>query len=168
MITLSKNQGTSLVVDNLSYTPSSVSVTHQLYVYNVPTTLTFTLTGDQLEGANVSASESYYWQHKVYWGSSTSESITDFTGLSSAFATSTPTNARNIVGDGSTPKYFYFVIPSEFNDYTEFKNVSTQLTISFNTAQTISVTNVYGVSTSYKYYRSFNTSDGTLNILPIV
>lgn len=167
-ITLSKNQGTSLVVDNLSYTSSPVNVTHLTYVYYTPTTLTFTLTGDQLEGSNVSASDSYYWQHKVYWGSSTSEAITDFTGLSSAFATSTPTDPRNIVGDGSTPKYFYFVIPSDFTSYTGFKDVSSTFSIPFNPALTISVTNTYGVSTSYKYYRSFERSDGTLNILPSV
>lgn len=165
-ITLSRNQGTSLVVGNLSYDSTPVSVTHPLYKFTTPTTLIFTLTGDQLEGANVSRSESYSWQHKVYWGSSTNPAITDFTDLSSAFATSTPITDRNIIGDGVTQKYFYFVIPSSFTSYTGFKNVDTQLSISFNAAQTIGVTNAYEVSTSYKYYRSFDTSAGTLNIRP--
>jgi hypothetical protein len=164
-ITLTSDQGTGLVVGNLNYN-STPSVTHQLYVYNVPTILTFTLTGDQLEGANVSRTESYYWQHKVYYGSSTNPAITGFTDLTGEFATNTPTNARNIVGDESTPKYFYFVIPSSFDSYTGFKNSLTLLSIFFNAAQTISVSNAYGVSTSYKYYRSLDTSVGTLNILP--
>jgi len=167
-ITLSRNQGTSLVVDNLSYTPSSVSVTHPPYVYNVPTTLTFTLTGDQLEGANVSITQSYDWQHKVYYGSSTNPAITDFTDLTGEFATNTSTSVRTIVGDGINPKYFYFVIPSSFTRYTGFKDDATSFSIPFNAALTISVTNAYGVSTSYKYYRSFETSDGTLNIRPSV
>ena len=121
-----------------------------------------------MEGANVSASESYYWQHKVYWGSSTNPAITDFTDLSGDFATSTPTTDRLISGTEGIQKYFYFVIPSGFTSYTGFKDVSTQLTIPFNSAVTISVSNAYGVSTSYKYYRSFDTSDGTLNIRPSI
>ena len=165
-ITLTRNQGTSLVVGNLNYNSTPVSVTHPTYGFTTPTTLTFTLTGDQLEGANVSRSESYSWQHKVYYGSSTNPAITDFTGLTGEFATSTPLNDRDIIGDGVTPKYFYFVIPSSFTSYTGFKNVATLLSISFNAAQTIGVTNAYGVSTSYKYYRSFDTSAGTLNIRP--
>jgi hypothetical protein len=165
-ITLSRNQGTSLVVGNLNYTSTPVSVTHPTYGFTTPTTLTFTLTGDQLEGANVSRTESYDWQHKVYWGSSTNPAITDFTDLTGAFATNTPTTDRNIVGDEITQKYFYFVIPSSFTSYTGFKNVATLLSISFNTAETISVTNAYTVSTSYKYYRSSDTSAGTLNIRP--
>jgi hypothetical protein len=165
-ITLSRNQGTSLVVGNLNYDSTPVSVTHPTYGFTTPTTLTFTLTGDQLEGANVSRTQSYDWQHKVYWGSSTNPAITDFTDLTGAFATNTPITPRNIVGDELTQKYFYFVIPSSFTSYTEFKNEATQLIIAFNAAQTISVSNAYGVTTGYKYYRSLDTSAGTLNIRP--
>jgi len=165
-ITLTRNQGTSLVVGNLNYDSTPVSVTHPTYGFTTPTTLTFTLTGDQLEGANVSITKSYDWQHKVYYGSSTNPAITDFTGLTGEFATNTPITDRNIVGDEITQKYFYFVIPSSFTSYTGFKNVATLLSISFDPAQTISVTNAYTVSTSYKYYRSSDTSAGTLNIRP--
>ena len=165
-ITLTRNQDTSLVVGNLNYNSTPVSVTHPTYGFTTPTTLTFTLTGDQLEGANVSITQSYDWQHKVYYGSSTNSVITDFTGLTGEFATNTPIDDRTIVGDGSTQKYFYFVIPSSFTSYTGFKNVDTQLSISFDPAQTIGVTNAYEVSTSYKYYRSFDTSAGTLKIRP--
>jgi hypothetical protein len=166
-ITLTRNQGTSLVVDNLNYNSTPI-VTHPPYVFTTPTILTFTLTGDQLEGSNVSRTESYNWQHKVYYGSSTNPAITDFTDLTGEFATNTPINVRTIVGDGINPKYFYFVIPSAFDSYTGFKDDATSFSIPFNAALTISVTNAYGVSTSYKYYRSFETSDGTLNIRPSV
>ena len=165
-ITLSRNQGTSLVVGNLNYTSTPVSVTHPTYGFTTPTTLTFTLTGDQLEGANVSQTQSYNWQHKVYYGSSTNSAITDFTGLTGEFATNTPTSVRTIVGDGSTQKFFYFVIPSDFDSYTGFKDEATSFSIPFDAALTISVSNTYGVTTGYKYYRSFDTSAGTLNIRP--
>jgi hypothetical protein len=103
--------------------------------------------------------------HRVYWGLSASPSISDFTGFNSEFASSTPTTARTFTGNG-TDRYFYFVIPSTFTSYTSFRLDG--FLYPFEPAVTISVTNAYGLSVSYKYYRSTVNSAGTATILPSI
>lgn len=162
-VSVSSSVGGSLV-SGLNYNSDPVSITHPEYKYTTPTTVTFTLSGQQLEGSNPQTTQSYSWKHRVYWGSSTSTSITNFTGFSSEFADSSPTTTRSFTGDGSTPKYYYFVIPSSFANYVKFYQGVSEA--AFDPAVTISVTNAYGLSVSYKYYKSSVTSVGNALIYP--
>lgn len=156
------------LIDNLNYSDSGTSVAHPAYVYNIPTNLVFTLQGAQAEGSNPSITETYSWKYKVYYGSSASSSISDFTGFSSEFATSSPTTTRSFVGDSVTTKYFYFVIPdyAGFSNYVSFTNTSNNSSVSFLSAVSINVTNAYGISIPYKYFRSAIGSAGSINIRP--
>jgi hypothetical protein len=155
------------IASGFSYNASPRSITHPTYQYTSPTTLAFTINGSQAQGSSVSYTESYYWLYKVYWGSSASTSITNFSGFSSEFNSSTPSTARSFVGNG-TQQYYYFVIPSTFTSYVKFKDTSTQNTVPFLAEQTINVTNPYGQSITYKYYRSSNSSAGSITILPSI
>lgn len=160
------NGGSSTeLMSNQNYNSSPFAISHPTYQFTTPTTLTFTITGSQSEQGDVNRTQSYYWLHRVYWGLSASPSISDFTGFNSEFASSTPTTARTFTGNG-TDRYFYFVIPSTFTSYTSF--TSAGFLYPFEPAVTISVTNAYGLSVSYKYYRSTVNSAGTATILPSI
>jgi hypothetical protein len=159
--------GGTTMDSGFSYNASPRSLVHPSYQYTTPTTLSFTISGSQTQGSNPEYIDYYYWLYKVYWGLSASTSITDFTGFSSAFASSSPTTARTFTTDGSE-RYYYFAIPSAFSNYISFKDTTTNNTVPFNSAVTISVTNDYGLSISYKYYRSLNSSSGSVTILPSI
>jgi hypothetical protein len=162
------NGGSSTTLfSGLNYNSYPQSFSHPSYQYSTPTTLTFTISGSQAEGSNPNTVENYYWLYKVYWGSSTSPSISNFTGFNSEFASDSLLTARNFVGDG-TQKYYYFVIPSSFTSYTSFKDTGSGFQMAFESSQTISVTNAYGLSITYKYYRSTNSSAASATVLPSI
>jgi hypothetical protein len=162
------NGGSSTIMDSgFSYNASPKPLIHPSYQYNTPTTVAFTVSGSQTEGSSANYTESYYWLNKVYWGLTASTAITDFSGFSSEFASSSPTTSRLFTGNG-TQKYYYFVLPDAFSSYVIFKDTSTNNTIPFNPSVNISITNAYGLSISYKYYRSLNPYAGSVTILPSI
>jgi hypothetical protein len=157
--------GGATLLSGLNYNSSPQSILHGTYQYTTPTTLTFTILGSQQEQSAVSRSESYSWQHKVYWGLTSSTSITGFGGFSSEFATNSPTTARTFTNNG-TQQYYYFVVPSTFSNYSTFVPSDSPLAIPFNSAVNIDVQNAYGLTISYKYYRSFESSASSAIITP--
>jgi hypothetical protein len=162
------NGGSNTIMSSgFSYAATPRSIVHPSYQYVSPTTVAFTISGSQTEGSSPTYTQSYYWLNKVYWGLTASTVLTNFTGFSSEFASSSPTTSRLFTGNG-TQRYYYFIIPSSFASYVSFKDVATNNTIPFNSAQTISVTNSFGLSIEYKYYRSQNSSAGSLTILPSI
>lgn len=162
------NGGSSTtLLSGLDYNDSPQSISHPTYQYNVPTNLAFTITGQQDEQSAPTSTETYSWKYKMYWGLTSGASITNFSNFSSEFITSTSTSSRLFTGNG-TQQYFYFVIPNSFTSYTSFKNVLNNLSIPFQAAQTVTVTNPYGSSIQYKYYRSTNSSASTVTILPSI
>ena len=61
--------------------------------------------------------------------------------------------------------YKYIAYPSVFGTATMFKDSSTNLDIPFETAYTVSVTNSFGVMTTYRVHRSTNIMGGAVGIV---
>ena len=77
-------------------------------------------------------------------------------GLASGFAAT-----YSFSGGG----YKYIAYPSVFGTATMFKDSSTNLDIPFETAYTVSVTNSFGVMTTYRVHRSTNIMGGAVGIV---
>jgi hypothetical protein len=102
------------------------------------------------------------WQWRVHSGSDVNTSLTNAQIL--ALANSSLTNAFPSQVSFAGGGYFWYWIPSSFAQPTTFKDHSTGFSIGMEAAVTQSVTNVNGIATNYKGYRSTNTLVSALTI----
>lgn len=155
-----------------NYDDYTTSITHTSYSYSSPTNLVFTLSGQQEEGSNPNITETYSWKYKMYWGCYEGENLNDllnFNNFSSAFITSVSTTTRTFTNTSGSAKYFYFMVPDIFTEYTRFVSIvgTTESEMAFQIPSVLVVQNPYGQFISYKYYRSdVNSAISSINISP--
>lgn len=128
------------------------------------TTHSFRVDGLNTYAQNFNRTYTMTWQWKRYYGESVSagpliesdiESLR-VSGLASGFAAT-----YAFVGGG----YKYISYPSALGTATTFKDASTNLDIPFETVYTVSVTNSFGVTTTYNVHRSTNIMGGAVSII---
>ena len=148
--------GTSLV-SGLDYNSSPTSITHPAYRYTTPTTLSFSLTGQQLQGTNPqTASKDYYWRHKIYWGKSASDPT-------STASVSTNGGNRFTSGNTSLGSYTYtftssgsalacyVIVPTSLTQYTSWKDENNA--VFGPVSGTFTETSTHGVSIGWTWYK---------------
>jgi len=154
--------------------PSGYSITHPAYRYTTPTNLSFSLTGQQSQGSNPNASNTYSWLHKIYWGKSASAAITALADLTTP-STGSPkyTSSTTSLG-GSTysflasasAEYCYVIVPTSPGSpgtYTTWKDANS---LAFTpTEGTFTETNSHGISISWKWFRVSNPTFGALSVV---
>jgi hypothetical protein len=126
--------------------------------------ITVTLSAQQIEGSNPSTSATRSWWSRLYWGKSTNASLTDPSSLSlgsntlleSKSASSTTLTASAGAG------YFYIFI---HDSYTVTSMTLAGFDVAQDSVRTVTVTNAYGFSTTYKVYRSLEELNGALSII---
>lgn len=128
-----------------------------------PGSNTWTITADSTESGSFSRNFVVEWRWKIYFGSSTAETLTGAGVLSlanSALATS---------GSGTflTPAggYKWLCYPSSFPTVKSFKDQATGLNIAINDPIEVSVTSAQGVVQLYKCHRTFNKLGGALTMV---
>lgn len=123
----------------------------------------------RIEGQN-SKSETFnttftvYWQWKRFYGESIDAGPLEesdieglrVSGLASGFATTYAFSAGG---------YKYISYPSSFGTATSFKDQSTNLDVPFEDSYTVSVTNGFGQTTTYRVHRSANIIGAAINII---
>jgi hypothetical protein len=162
------------IASGLNYNSSPTSISHPAYRYTTPTNLSFSLTGQQAQGSNPSASKTYSWLHSIYWGKSASATITALADLTTP-STGSPkyTSSTSSLG-GSTysflasasAEYCFVVVPTSPGSpgtYTTWKDAN-NLTFT-PTEGTFTETNSHGVSISWKWYRVSNPTFGTFSVV---
>jgi len=165
-INISANQSIGNLASGLNYNSSPYSISHGAYRYETRTNLTFTITGQQVQGNNPSRSQTLSWNYRYYAGK-TAEGFTGLDLESQGFASTTnrtsPINWQ-ITFSGSDNKA-YFIIPNpDYSGTLKFTDTGTNLEFPFNSPKALTHTNVHGTEVSYSIYESFNNFSGTRTI----
>ena len=162
---ISLSRGTDSLATGLNASPASI--THPQYNYTVPTSLTFTVSAGQSQGANVIANKYYTWKRKIWYGKSNLTALTgysDFSSFSSIFTQGLTSISSANYTFNATPgddQYLYIIIP-DTGSYSTFTEIG--FDYPFENAQNIAFTNSLGVSLTYKYYRSTNATESSVTI----
>lgn len=103
-----------------------------------------------------------FWQWKRYYGESTLPSLTenDIEALRVGGLVSQAGGTYSFLGGG----YKYYAYPTALGLRTQFKDVNTNFAVSMEPPTTVSVTNVYGVTTNYYVHRTTNILGGAITI----
>jgi hypothetical protein len=102
------------------------------------------------------------WDWRVHSGMNVNATLTNAQILALATSSLTTVFPPQVVFAGGG--YFWYWIPSSFTQPTIFKDHATGFAIGMETAVTQSVTNVNGVATNYKGYRSTNLLISALTV----
>jgi len=103
------------------------------------------------------------WRWRVHYGTNAATSITadGVTGLTSSSLSSSFSGTWSFVaGD-----YKYFSYPALMGTATTFKDSSTNLDVAMESPYTVSISNPYGVSTTYNVHRTTNVLGSSINII---
>ena len=172
------NNASNLTANSISISRSSTtlasglnvspfSITHPQYQYTTPTQLPFTISAGQKEGANVTSTVNYSWKKKILYGKSNSTSLSsysDFSSFSSIFTQGlTSISSANYSFSATTgdDQYLYIIVPDN-SSYSTF--MSNGFEFPFQASQIITFTNSFGVTLTYKYYRSTYATESAVII----
>jgi hypothetical protein len=166
------------LASSFSITSSPQTIAHPAYRFDTPTTLSFQLTGQQLQGANPSITKSHLWKAKVYYGKSDSSSVgASYSSYSTfeALFSGNPSGLQSQFTIGNTSlgtltvswpsssglQHYWLFSPSVVSSFGQFINFKDSNNLQNTPAITgnIVITNQNGLAMNYIYYRwAFPTS----------
>lgn len=134
------------------------STTGGNYVASIPEPATFSVKTKSTTNIVVTVSKALNWYYRVYWGTSTSTSLTEaaIKALSSNELKATRAGTYTF-NTGGTEKYLYICYPSSYGAVSQI--TVNGFLVGFEQS-TVSVTNTYGATTNYYVYKSPNTLTG--------
>ena len=103
------------------------------------------------------------WYWLLHYGTSTNTSLTEAQILALTSSLLTPTTARTY--SFAAGGYKYICVNEDLPQPTSFKDASTLLTVPFEIAVDVSVTNAYSIVSNYKVYRSTNILGAAISII---
>lgn len=146
-------------------TTSPASATYAGVTRTSTGTNIFTISGTNTNSSSFSRTYSITWLWRAYFGEDATTPMLEADiktlrvgNLQSGFAGTYNFNAV-------ASQYKYLCYPSVLGTATSFKDQSTNLTVPFEAAYTVSVTNTYGVTTNYTIHRSTNMIGGALTVV---
>jgi hypothetical protein len=179
---ISIKNGATTLVSGLSY--GDFPYTHTFspaLEYTSPQSVRFTVEATDTRGDTITAHTPYtYWRLKYFWGNIASSTISasDLSGFSSYINDADP--FRDYEFSAVSGGYQFFVWPTTFSLPGGFEEGPAQFPVvvtedAFFTDTdtngfsygTITNTNSYGVSTTYRVYRSFNAQNGDVSVTVI-
>ena len=109
------------------------------------------------------------WKNRWYYGKSVNASLTptQITGLTNTGLISTVVSTAITFASGSISEYLYVVIPNSLGQPTDWRDSTTGCfgnNIPYTNISATSITNIYGVSTTYNIYRSTNQIASAQNV----
>lgn len=151
--------GITATSDTQNVVTTSPSITK-----NTATTNVFSISGTDTKGNTIIAkTTTITWQWAIYYGESVTTPLIEnnvealrIKALSGAFA-----GTYTFVAGG----YKYICYPSILGTATTFKDFDTNLNIPFNALYTVSITNIFGVTTNYNVHRSVNIIGSAIKII---
>ncbi len=133
------------------------------HTYSVPSTYEYKLHGTNTKGDDFSRSMHLYWRYRVYWGNDPDPTVTETeikamaNGLKTSFA-----GTYNFTNSGSA-EYYYVVYPDAWGAISQWKDTDTGFSVAYDDAGTISVTNSFGETITYRVLRTTNQQTTDLN-----
>ena len=140
------------------------------------TSHTWRVDANRLNTTNFYRNHSISWRWRNYFGESVNATLThdQITGLTNSNLVTTEVTTYDFVGGG----YKYICYPNAFGSPNLFKDEATNLQVAmadnsdgYTTLSngyyynTISITNQYGISTTYRVYRTKNILGGAISII---
>lgn len=133
---------------------------------NTAGSLYWTITGTNTHGVPMPpASFGASWQWRMYWGTSTATPLdqAQIKALVGNALAGTYAGTRSFAA--ADYQYKYVAYPTAFGLATKFTDASTLLSVPFEAAYAVSVTNAYSQTTNYYVQRSTNMLGGAMNII---
>jgi hypothetical protein len=143
----------------------SATVTHAGVTKTSAGNETYTITGTNTHSATFTRTFTISWQWRVHFGESATSPLAAADilalragGLQGGFA-----GTYAFVAAAS--EYKYLAYPASMGTATSFKDQSTNLDVPFEAPYTVTVTNAFGVATSYNIHRSTNMIGSAISIV---
>ena len=165
------SDGYGTLMSGQDYDDSPVSVTHPGYNFSSKDTLTFTISGQQDQGADPSRNTSIYWRNRYYYGRTgdgftgpglTGQGFDDDISISRTSANGYTVTFNNI--EPST-NFGYILLPTaDYSGTPVFRDQSTGFGWPFTLEATYTHTNAYGLGVEYGIWKTNNPFGGTLEI----
>ena len=151
---------TNLASNLPNVVPASINI--PTITINTPTTISFKITADSTLDSQFSKSMDVSFYNRIYVGES------DSPILSSAAVKALRINrlSDNINGDYQTETggYKWFCFPISMGTRVNFVDDATEIEVSMDSPQIVSVTNDFGITQSYYAYRSYYILHAALKI----
>lgn len=115
-------------------------------------------------GVLFSSTYTVNWRWRVYFGNSILSgplAESDIESLSSSQLSNTFVGNYNFSPGG----YKYICYPTSFGTATTFKDSDTNLSVAMDAPYTVSITNSFGQTTSYRVHRTFNVLGSAITII---
>lgn len=125
--------------------------------------VTFQIQGTNTHSAAFIRNVNIAWDWRVHSGANVNATLTNAQILALANSSLTTAFPPQVTFTGGTT-YFWYWIPASFIQPTVFKNHATGFAIGMNSPVTQTVTNSYGIDTSYKGYRSAEQLDNAITV----
>lgn len=143
----------------------------------IATTHTWRVSGTRTNGTPIARDVSSFWRWRLFYGATTSTSPTA-SGIQS-FSNQILASSFGGTYNYSNGGYKYVAYPSAFGNISLFKDFNTNLSIAMADAsdgytltqpnglnfKLVNITNVHGVTTGYKVFRTKNILGGTISIV---
>lgn len=161
-ITIADNSGT-LLSGEANDGSATYSLGSNITNTTVGSARTFTITGTNTNSNTFSSSFTVTWRANLYTGKYTGTTI-DETNAESLTATlgGSPTGTRSF---SAGPGYIYYVYPSSFANIATMKDQATNLDVPYTQLSSISITNGFSVTTTYKVFRTVNQLNGAITLI---
>jgi hypothetical protein len=135
-------------------------------VYTNLTTHTWRISATNLLSATFTRNYAVNWQYRLYNGTSIEETLVEADVIALTTTGLFPNTARTYsFGAGG---YKWFAFPQDYPIPTGFINTANSLPVAMTNGviphQIITITNAFGVTKSYRLYRTLNILGGSINI----
>jgi hypothetical protein len=127
----------------------------------------YKITGMNTQSGTLSSTISAQWRPRWYYGRSTNTSVTgaEMTGFTGNALVNSVVNSYVTFASGTG--YLYLCVPDSLAQPTDLRDSVAGCfgtNVPYNTLSDVTITNPYGVSITYKIYRTVNQILGTQNV----
>ncbi|NBP02311.1 MAG: hypothetical protein EBU90_19770 [Proteobacteria bacterium] len=161
-INISDNSGT-LLSSEANDGSATYSLGSNITNNTVGATRTFTISATNSNSNTFSSSFIVTWRANLYVGKNTGTTINEAAAEAlTASLGGLPTGTKSF---SAGPGYIYYVYPSSFANISTMKDQATNLDVPYTQLSNISITNGFGVTTTYKVFRTINQLNGAITLI---
>ena len=160
----------NLVTGSANDSSETINLTGAIISAASATTISmYRITATNSKSIDFTTTISRTWKHRWYYGKNINASLTNaqITGLTTTELITEAKNKGIAFLASATPQYLYLIVPQGLNQATDWRNSTTGCfgnNIPYSNIGSTSITNIYGISTTYNIYRSVNQITGAQDV----
>jgi hypothetical protein len=145
----------------------TINITGAIISAASPTTISmYRITATNSKSIDFTTTISRTWKHRWYYGKNINASLTNaqITGLTNTDLITAAINISLTFPSSVLPEYLYIIIPQGLGQPSDWRDSTTGCfgnNIPYSNIGSTSITNAYGISTTYNIYRSTNQITGS-------